>query len=360
MTSPNLYQTICSGYPMHQQAKLKITIKDVARACGVSMQTISRVINKREDVSTSTREKVLAVIQQMGYQPNAIARGMRQGSKTLGVIITGLKYKGISTTLNGIVQAAERQGLSIILKELATFDAKDMHPLIDSLLSHQVRGIIYAAPEVGDNWVYVQENMNGNTPPIVFLKGNPVSAPMTISIDNYHGAYLVTKHLVEQGYRKIAHITGPLDWWEARERKRGWRQALVDSGLPVDEQACIEGDWSSEKGLYAFRELRVRFPEMDAVFAANDQTALAVLHEAWSIGISVPQALGVAGYDNLSETAFYTPPLTTIRQDFHGLGDLAVRKILQTQHDAFTTHEKLPDTIILNPELITRASTLRH
>lgn len=345
---------------MHQQTKLKVTIKDVARACGVSMQTISRVINKREDVSNATREKVLAVIEQMGYQPSAMARGIRQGSKTLGVIITGLKYKGISTTLNGIVQAAEEQGLSIILKELATFDAKDMHRLIHSLLSYQVRGIVYAAPEVGNNWVYVQKNMSSSTPPIVFLKGSPASAPMTISIDNYHGAYLVTKHLVEQGYRKIAHISGPLDWWESRERKRGWQQALIDAGLPVSDYACVEGDWSSGKALYAFRELKIRFPEMDAVFAANDQTALAVLHESWITGVSVPHDLGVAGYDNISETEFYTPALTTVRQDFHGLGALAVRKILQTQQGASSMQEKLPDTIILNPELITRASTLRH
>jgi len=345
---------------MQQETRVKVTIKDVARACGVSMQTISRVINNREDVSSATREKVLAVIEQMGYQPSAIARGMRQGSKTLGVIISGLGYKGISTTLNGIVQAAERQELSIILKELATFDAKDMHRLIDSLLSHQVRGIIYAAPEVGNNWRYVQENMNGSSPPIVFLKGNPTSAPMTITIDNYHGAYLITNHLVEQGYRNIAHITGPLDWWESRERKRGWQQALIDSGLPVADYACIEGDWSSEKGLFAFRELKVRFPEMDAVFAANDQTALAVLYEAWSNGISVPHDLGVAGYDNISETAYYTPALTTIRQDFHELGSLAVQKILHIQNNDLTVQQSLPDTIILNPELITRASTLRH
>jgi DNA-binding LacI/PurR family transcriptional regulator len=99
---------------------------------------------------------------------------------------------------------------------------------------------------------------------------------------------------------------------------------------------------------------------MDAVFAANDQTALAVLHESWSTGVSVPQDLGVAGYDNLSETTFYTPALTTIRQDFHRLGALAVQKILQNQDDESTVQGNLPDTIILNPELITRASTLRH
>jgi LacI family transcriptional regulator len=342
---------------MSQQGRSKVTIKDVARACGVSTQTISRVINNRVDVSSSTREKVLAIIEQMGYQPSAFARGMRQRSQILGVIITGLQYKGISATLSGIVQAAEKHGLSIILKKLASFESRDAQPLIQSLIAHQVQGIIYAAPEVGDNWLSAQTNVNGQTPPIVFLKGNPVSAPLTISIDNYFGAYCMTKHLVEQGYQHIAHITGPLNWWESRERLRGWRQALVDSGIPVSENTWIEGDWSTQKGLEAFKKLIQLFPEMDAVFAANDQMALGVLHHAWQNGISIPHQLGVAGYDNISDVSFFTPALTTIHQDFHKLGELAVRKLLQMDASEGQDNEVKEDTIIIKPELEIRSSS---
>lgn len=342
---------------MHRQIKSKVTIKEVARACGVSTQTISRVINNRSDVSVKTREKVLAVIAQMGYQPSAIARGMRQGSRVLGVIVTGLKYAGISTTLNGIVQAAEKQGLSIILKELATFEAKDMQPLIQSLISHQVRGIVYAAPEVGDNWLHVQKSLTNLTLPMVFLKGNPASAPMTISIDNYYGAYQMTMHLIEKGYRHIAHISGPLVWWEARERRRGWRQALMDAGLPLSDQAFVEGDWFSEKGLEAFRQLRRQYLKMDAVFTANDQTALAVLYEAGRLGLSVPKDLGVAGYDDLLEARFYTPPLTTVRQDFHRLGELAVKKLLFLESNGFEDTELKENAIIIKPEVVVRDSS---
>jgi DNA-binding LacI/PurR family transcriptional regulator len=345
---------------MYRQIKSKVTIKDVARACGVSTQTISRVINNRSDVSRVTREKVLAVIDQMGYQPSAIARGMRQGSRVLGVIVTGLKYKGISTTLNGIVQAAEKYGLSIILKELATFNAKDMRPVMQSLIAHQVRGIVYAAPEVGTNWLNLQKNISKMTTPMVFLKGNPTSAPMTISIDNYHGAYLVTDHLIKQGYKNIAHISGPMDWWEARERRRGWRQALIDAGLTVKPEACVEGDWFSEQGLHMFRKLRKQYPLMDAVFAANDQTALAILHEAWTIGLSIPKDLGVVGYDNISESQFFNPPLTTVCQNFHRLGELAVKKLLQMELFTIKDKDIKEDTIIIKPELVIRASSVRN
>ena len=213
--------------------KTKVTIKDVARACGVSTQTISRVLNNRVDVSPVTRDKVRAVMEGMEYQPSALARSMRQKTKTLGVIIAGLQYFGISATLTGITQAAEARGYNLMIKELPSMDSMEMQPLIQSLTAHQVQGIICAAPEVSDNWKSIQKNLNYQVPPMVFLKGNPTSAPVTISLDNYSGAYAITRHLVDQGYRHIAHISGPLEGWEARERKRAWIRALVDSGLTL-------------------------------------------------------------------------------------------------------------------------------
>jgi DNA-binding LacI/PurR family transcriptional regulator len=344
---------------MQQSSRPKLTIKDVARACGVSTQTISRVLNDRVDVSQSTREKVLAVIDQMGYQPNAFARGMRQKSTTLGVIIAGLQHKGISTTLKGITQEAEIHGFNLILKELPSFKSKDLKPLLQSLMAHQVMGIIYAAPEVGDNWSQVQAKTPPSCPPIVFLKGNSSSAPITISIDNYSGAYEITSHLIERGYRHIGHISGPLDWFEARERKRGWTQALSDAGCSANDHTWSEGAWDPASGQEAFERLLARYPEMDAVFVANDQMALAVLNAAHQHGLGVPQQLGVAGFDGISESAYYLPPLTTVRQNFRGLGAFAVRKILDIQGVAKEFPEVAADTTILSPELVVRASTRR-
>lgn len=338
----------------------KVTIKDVARACGVSTQTISRVLNNRQDVSDDTREKVLAVIEQMGYQPNALARGMRQKSRTLGVIIAGLKYKGISTTLKGIAQASEERDFTLILKELPTFGPTDIRPIVHSLMSHQVQGIIYAAPEVGDNWAAALRMNSRQTPPMVFLKGNPSTAPMSISIDNYSGGYLLTKHLIEQGYKNIAHISGPMDWWEAHERKRGWTQALRDAGLPVLDGAFVEGDWSPGSGLAGYETLRKKAPSIDAIFAGNDQMALGVLHGASRDGVQIPEQLGVAGYDDLTETAYFSPALTTIRQDFHKPGELAVRKLMLLAGLAEDDEEAQGDSIMLTPTLVVRRSTQRQ
>lgn len=344
---------------MATPARSKITIKDVARACGVSTQTISRVLNDRKDVSRETREKIVAVMEEMDYQPSALARSMRQNSKTLGVINAEMQAIGISATLNAITQESEKFGYSLILKELPSFDSEDFHPFIHSLSAHQVQGIIYAAPEVGDSWKRVQANISDSVPPMVFLKGNPASAPITISADNYTGAYTVTRHLVEQGYRHIAHISGPLEWWEARERKRAWTRALVDAGMPIPEQAAFTGDWSCNSGALAFETLLKQYPEMDAVFVGNDQMALGVLKIAYEKGISVPSQLGVAGFDDIDESRFFIPSLTTVRQNFSRLGEMAVRKLVSLNSTHNKDAEVASDAIILPTELIIRQSTLR-
>lgn len=343
----------------HHSSSRKVTIKDVAKACNVSIQTVSRVLNDRSDVSKATRERVQAVIDRMGYQPSIIARGMRRQSDTLGVIISGLHHKGVATTLNGVVRASEERGYTLIFKETDSLDSEDVLPFIRSLMAHQVRGIICAAPQVGTNWTSLQQSLPAKTPPLVFLKGNPLAAPITISIDNYAAGYKVTRHLIEQGYRHIAHINGPSNWWEAQERQRGWRQALMEAGLPIPASAQAEGDWTPASGSSGYLRLRKAYPEMDAVFAANDQMALGVMQAAWQQDVNVPDKLGIAGMDDLSESAFFTPPLTTVRQNFYKLGELAVRKLLRLADMTPEDEAVADDTIIIQPELVVRQSTNR-
>jgi DNA-binding LacI/PurR family transcriptional regulator len=220
-------------------------------------------------------------------------------------------------------------------------------------------GIIYAAPEVGDNWTKVQAKLPPFCPSIVFLKGNPSSAPTTISVNNFQGALQITRHLIRKGYRNIAHISGPLDWFEARERKRGWTQALVDAGMTVQDNHWAEGTWGSGSGLRAFERIYVRYSEMDAVFAANDQMALAVLNAAWAHGIRVPEELGVAGFDNIPESAYFTPPLTTVRQDLIKLGAMAVQKVLKLNNLGLNERPN-SDHMMIPTELIIRQSTQRR
>src|SRR5512143_2496796 len=227
----------------------RATIKKVASEAGVSTQTVSRVINGRPDVSPETRERVQGVIEQMRYQPSALARSLiQQRSYTLGVVTAGLKHIGPSRTLNGITSAAEEAGYSLLLKELSRDDAEDVVPIFQALFSRHVDGIIWAVPEVGENRNWVDRQSLDLKIPIVYLAMEPKQTISTVSIDNYLGGRMAMSHLLEQGYRRIGHISGPMDWWEARQRVAAWQDALREAGLEVQDAHCVEGNWSAASG----------------------------------------------------------------------------------------------------------------
>jgi LacI family transcriptional regulator len=337
----------------------RATIKDVARVASVSTQTVSRVINDRPDVSPDTRERIQQIILELDYQPSALARSLiSQRSYTLGVVTAGLKFIGPSRTLNGITSMAEELKYALLLEELPRFETEDIQPLLQGLLARHVDGIVWAVPEVGDNRRWVGERLNDIRVPVVFLTMQPRPGLTTVAVDNYAGGVLVTQHFLDQGRRRIGHISGPLDWWEARQRKLAWQETLGKAGIIVSESNCTEGNWSSSSGETAFAQLLNTYPEMDAVFVGNDQMALSVLQTANRIGLRVPQDLAVAGFDNMVESAYFWPGLTTINQNQHELGCRAVQETVK-QIEAVRNNEKMiPRNILLSLELVVRESSV--
>jgi LacI family transcriptional regulator len=331
----------------------RVTIREIAQMTGVSMQTVSRVINKRPDVSSATREAVEAAIAAVGFQPSAVARSLVQRrSQTIGVIATGLKFFGVAQTLNGITEASQESGYALLLKELAAEDVDGITPAIDFLVGHRVEGmIIFAPPEIGAG-VAAPATSAMPRPPIVLLKAESSTDFSSISVDNRGGAMTATRHLLALGRRRIGHIAGPPSWREARDRTDGWRAALEEAG--VEDGPLVSGNWSSASGESAFRELLARAPDLDAVFVANDQMALGLLHVAHERGIPVPDAIAVVGFDGLIEGAQFSPSLTTIGQPLRELGRLAVEELRSTivddQGPAAVRH------VTMGTELIVRDS----
>jgi LacI family transcriptional regulator len=340
----------------------RATIKEVASAAGVSTQTVSRVINDRPDVSPETRKRVQDIIDQLGYQPSALARSLiRQRSYTLGVVTAGLTYIGPSRTLSGITRAAERAGYSLLLKELPSFVANNVNPIFQTLLSRHVDGIIWAVSEVGENLNWVNKTSLELNVPMVYLTMKSRERICVVSIDNYLGGQLAMSHLIEQGYKNIGHISGPLDWWEARERKAAWRDGLKDANLEPKDEYWVEGNWSSSSGSQAIEKLFKQYPEMDAVFTANDQMALGVMQYACRNGVHVPNELGVVGFDDLPESEFFWPPLTSVQQDQYNVGEIAVEEIIKIIESGWHEHEPVrPKTIMLAPNLVVRQSSLKR
>lgn len=341
-------------------AKKRVTIKDVAVAAGVSTQTVSRVINNHPDVSAETLDRVLKVVKEIGYAPNILARSLIRGrSNTLGIVAYGLEYYGPSRLLTGIERQAAELGYSISLNLMHKPETTDVDALLDNLQARRVDGIIWSVPEIGANRAWARAAGPSLAVPLIFVNGDPsVTAAELIGIDNLSIGRMATEHLLSGGARRVGLITGPGDWWEARQREQGWRQALLDRGVRIDDDLVVAGDWSAESGERGLQELLRRNPVLDAVFASNDQMALGVIHAAHRLGRRVPDDLAVVGADNIPEAAHFWPPLTSVRQRLRDAGAMAVRRLDQviSGDDSLSSGDG-PRVTLIQPELIVRASS---
>jgi len=338
----------------------KITIKDVARAAGVSTQTVSRVLNNRSDVATVTRARVQEVIASLGYSPNVFARNLSRGrSNTLGVIGYGLVYYGSSSVLTGIESKTNELGYSLTLSLIDRVESSGVDRILYDFLSRRVEGIIWAVPSDIAAIDWLADKFAKVETPLIYINKGPNRSDHVTALDNRLGGRLATEHLIQQGYQRIGIITGPINWWEARERLNGWREVVEAAGYSDIDRLIVEGDWNAPSGDIGLRALMDRNPEVDAVFVSNDQMALGALQAARSLGLNSPEDLGIVGFDDIPEAAYFYPPLTTIRQDTKELGAMAVDRMNTLIH---ALHERLtvePGISWLEPHLVIRDSSAR-
>jgi LacI family transcriptional regulator len=340
----------------------RLTIREVAAAAGVSTQTVSRVLNNRPDVAPETLERVQQVIRETGYAPNMLARGLTQGrSHVLGIVAYGLDYFGPSRVLTAIERQAAEYGYAIMLNLVLEPETADAADLLAGLSARQVDGIIWSIPEMGSNRAWLRTEITELLVPVI-LVGGMAGQPYlpSIAIDNAAIGCLATDHLLSGGARKIGIITGPPTWWEAEQRLAGWRQTLAAHGREVDETLVVEGDWTVSSGEQAMYRLFEICPDIDAVFASNDQMALGVLHAAHRLGKRVPEELSVVGADNIAEASHFWPPLTTVHQPLGDAGELAVKELdelIARSRQARRVAEGIPEMTLLEPTLIARESS---
>lgn len=341
--------------------KKRVTIKEVALAAGISTQTVSRVLNNRPDVSAETRERVQAIIAEMGYSPNILARSLIKGrTHTLGVVGYGLSYYGPARVLTGIERRANEMGFSLLLSLLREPENSNGVDIYQSLVDRQVEGIIWAVPEIGSNRDWIAEQLARRSIPVVFINMEPIKGIPVAAIDNYAGGRLATEHLLSHGYRRIGIITGPSSWWESQQREQGWREAMRAFGNSGLEDLCAAGDWYPASGENGLIELLKRRPDLEAVFACNDPMAAGALQAARQLGRRVPEDLAVVGYDDVPEAAYYYPSLTTIRQPLAEMGSRAVDLLINLM-EAQTDELERPPTegIWMQPALVIRSSSVR-
>ncbi len=337
---------------------MHVTLQDVAKLAGVSTKTVSRVVNNQGEISEATRQRVQSAIEQLDYRPNILARSLvNQRTNTLAVVAWGLDYYGPSRTVVGIENKSDELGYSLFLNLLTHPDNAQIDRILDTLVARRVDGIIWAVPEVGGNRLWINPARLERLPPIIFLSMKSQPGLATVSVDNRYGGQLAVRHLIEQGRRRVGLITGPLAWWEARERYAGWQDALREAGLEAAASLVVEGDWSAASGAQAMRTLLEREPQIDAVFVCSDQMAIGTLGVVHQAGRTIPQDLAIVGFDNIPESEFLLPPLTTLYQQLIDAGCLAVQQLHQQIEASRRGDSVTLEATVLTPELIVRESS---
>ncbi|GAA2787807.1 LacI family DNA-binding transcriptional regulator [Saccharopolyspora taberi] len=322
-------------------------LSDVAAAAGVSNMTVSRVINGNGSVRAATRRRVLDAVEQLGYRPNSLARGLATGrSRTLGAVALDSVLYGPASTLFGIENAAREAGYGV---SVASVSAPE-HPLIveaiERLRSQGVEGVIVIAPHVAAGRAL--EDVPQDVPLVAVADVDQPSVPVA-AVDHRDGARQAAEHLFSLGHDTVWHIAGPHGWLESQAREEGWRAVVSERGAP--EPPVLRGDWSPRSGYEAGREL-LRHDQVDAVFVANDQMALGLLRALSEAGVSVPHDVRVVGFDDIPEAAYFSPPLTTVRQDFISLGRQVFGQLLHRIEGERTRMRS-----IVPVELVVREST---
>jgi LacI family transcriptional regulator len=340
----------------------KITLADIAREAGVSKQTVSRVINKHPDVGRKTRSKIQEIIDRLGYQPNAIARSLSaKQSHIIGVIIARLDQHGPSTMLTEIDREAHLAGYRVIPYIIHDDDISkaDMH--LRNLMTLQPDGIIWAMTHEEASPESLAKQSIPNSVPIVTTNMDILDVPSVLVIQEEQASKAAVQHLIKQGYRNIGIITGPLSWRISHKRLAGWQAALADAGYSITDKQIAEGDWTAASGESGILKLLEQYPEIDAVFACNDQIALGVLSVIQKQGIKVPQEFGIVGYDNIPESKYFTPSLTTVHQPFAHYGKIIIHSLLEMIEQNLSGEQIVqPETIEICPEMIIRSSSLRQ
>lgn len=325
-------------------------MRDVARLAGVSHQTVSRVLNEHPSVRQETRTRVLEAMQALNYRRNLAARTLAtRRSATLGIIGFETTLFGPASMLYAIEDAARSAGYFVSIATVRDLERRSVLDAVDWLCQQSVEGIVAIAPKpaVTNALVQVPANLA-----CVGVGGGAHEAVPTVQIDNAAGARLATQHLLDLGHSTVHHVAGPSDWPEAQERVEGWRSTLYAAGAVVPP--VHPGNWSAKSG-YEQGQILAQDPTVTAIFCANDQTALGVLRALHEAGRRVPDEVSVVGFDDIPESGYFLPPLTTVRQDFAELGRRSLAVLLdQISQDAGT---RPLEHVLLAPELIFRAST---
>ena len=344
-----------------------ISIKDVARAAGVSHSTVSRALGDSSLVSAETRARIQRLARDMGYSPDAQARSLVMGrTRTIGVVVTTIADPFIGEIVQAIENTAHDHGYTVILVSSNAEPDREIW-VVEMLRSKRVDGVIVTSSRVGALYHDYLERLGV---PVVLINSHSRQGGLytfAVNVDNRHGGCLATAHLIELGHRRIAYLTGPADHSDDQDRLAGYRQALAEAGIPFDPALVVPGTGRADGGEQALPVLIDLHSPPTAAFCYNDMTAIGLIHAARQAGLSVPRDLAIVGFDDIPFALYIFPSLTTIAQPKLEMGRSAVEMMMALvagghpegagavtgSHDS----PRSPRDIVVHGRLVVREST---
>ncbi len=329
--------------------KSMVTMADVAREAAVSIQTVSRVLNKKGEISPATRRRVLEAIERLGYRPNSIARGLVTArTQTLGLVVPDIANPFFPEIARGAENTALQHGYTIFLCNTNEDPARE-EAVLDLLEGKRVDGLILCGSRLPAEQLLPL--LRRHKAVVLVNRQVPGEIASSVRVDDLAGARLAAEHLLTRGRRHLAFLAGPTSSYSSQMRTRGFLATLEAAGLPADSVHLYPCKPDSEGGSQATRDLLTRHPEIDGFFCYNDLVAVGALQACAELGIAVPERVAVIGYDNIPLAALVTPALTTLGVSKTAIGERAVQLLLKRLADNYEEHE-----IVLAPRLILRAS----
>jgi LacI family transcriptional regulator len=329
---------------------MMITVKDVARKAGVSTATVSHVINETRFVSKELRARVYQAMETLDYRPNAIARSLRRRkTQNIGMIVPDIAYPFLAEVARGVEDKGFVLGYNAILCE-SNSDLEREATCIEILRAKQVDGIVFVA--AGESSSHVQALVAQGMPVVLCDRELAGVAADTVIADNAGSGHQATAHLIRLGHRRIGCIAGPPDMRIGHERVDGYKRALKEHGIPVDEDLVVRGDFRCRGGYEAMRELLALDECPTAVFACNDLMAMGAICAASKRRLRIPEDIAIVGCDDIALAAFTNPSLTTVAQPKHEMGAAAVDMLVGRIAD----RSESPTKRVLPTELVIRDS----
>lgn len=335
----------------------EITIYDIARKLDISSATVSRGLNNHFSVSKKTHKQIIETAKLMGYRSNLFAKNLRrQKTRTLGVIVQTLNSNFIASVLSGIEKVANKAGYNLIISQSQESESKEIMN-VDTMFNRRVDGLIVSLAFDTKDVSHFDSFFEKNIPVVFFDRISYGKSSTNVVIDNFNAGYEATTHLIEQGCKRIAHITGNLTRNVYADRMKGYREALLQKNILFDEKYVIVNNMDEQSAIEASKELIAMKPMPDGIFVANDNCAAVCMQALKEAGYSIPKDIAIVGFNNDIISRVVNPKLSTINYPGQEMGEIVANALVN--HLEGTANLNSTSTIIIKSELITRESSLR-